>query len=237
MNTQPYAPTPYGLNTVNPNINYDTEIKLYDNTKERELYESLAELYSIIVTLDVVEKAYIRDTVSQHEYTQTCLRLIAQYNTILKNEDVAVEFDNIDSFKQKYNMNHPHATSRLKIGVPATVEHSIESSAAKSAASPASSSTNISAKAVAEATGNFITTMDGIKLSFRAKDQVHPLLGELIKSLNAVTNENFEGRGALVQWLITLNKMRANEELSDEQSRNLMFDLNQAYNAFVKILE
>ncbi|CAN6674799.1 vacuolar protein sorting-associated protein 28 [Trichomonascus vanleenenianus] len=246
MNQQPYAPTPgtyrpsYAAQTSSIPLN--EEQKLYSTLQERELHEALAEVYSIIVTLDMLEKAYLRDAVPAHEYTPACLRLIAQYNMNLKNEAVAESFGDIDSFKAKYGMHHPNATARLKVGVPATVEHAIESSHARAMASPAaaeqsSGSGGISAKAVAEATGNFITTMDGLKLNFKAKDQLHPLLGDLVMSLNKVTSEDFEGRGKLVQWLITLNGMKANEELSDGQTRDFLFDLNQAYNAFVKILE
>lgn len=246
MYSAPYAPT----NTYTPSSRSEndltTEVKLYNSAKERELYESLAEIYSIIVTLDLVEKAYLRDTIPQQDYTPTCLRLISQYNTILKNEEVANEFDNLDSFKQKYGMSHTHATQRLRIGVPATVEHAVDTAAAKSAASPISGSGNngkpgggagSSAKAVAEATGNFITTMDGLKLNFRAKDELHPLLSELMTSLNKVTTSDFEGRGKIVQWLITLNSMKVNEELSEEQSRQLLFDLDNAYKAFYTTLE
>jgi ESCRT-I complex subunit VPS28 len=241
MYSTPYAPT----STYTPSIraqDLDTEIKLYNSTKERELYESLGEIFSIIVTLDLVEKAYLRDTISQSDYTPTCLRLIAQYNTILKNEEVAKEFDNLDAFKHKYGMSHTHASQRLRIGVPATVEQAVDTATAKSAASPApmasnGASSSVSAKAVAEATGNFITTMDGLRLNFKAKDQLHPLLSELMTSLNKVTTSDFEGRGKIVQWLIKLNGMKVNEELSEEDSRQLLFDLDGAYKAFYKTLE
>lgn len=241
MYSTPYAPT----GTYTPSIraqDLDTEVKLYNSAKERELYESLGEIFSIIVTLDLVEKAYLRDTISQSDYTPTCLRLIAQYNTILKNEEVAKEFDNLDSFKQKYGMSHTHASQRLRIGVPATVEQAVDTATAKSAASPTpmgfnGETSSVSAKAVAEATGNFITTMDGLRLNFRAKDQLHPLLSELMTSLNKVTDYNFEGRGKIVQWLIKLNGMKVNEELSEEDSRQLLFDLDGAYKAFYKTLE
>ncbi|KAA8899122.1 hypothetical protein TRICI_006392 [Trichomonascus ciferrii] len=241
MYSTPYAPT----STYTPSIRaqeLDTEVKLYNSAKERELYESLGEIFSIIVTLDLVEKAYLRDTISQSDYTPTCLRLIAQYNTILKNEEVAREFDSLEAFKQRYGMSHTHASQRLRIGVPATVEQAVDTATAKSAASPAPTGSNgvnssVSAKAVAEATGNFITTMDGLRLNFKAKDQLHPLLSELMTSLNKVTTSDFEGRGKIVQWLIKLNGMKVNEELSEEDSRQLLFDLDGAYKAFYKTLE
>jgi ESCRT-I complex subunit VPS28 len=233
MSVPPYAPTvSASYSRVGPAL--DQEVRLYTTAQQREKYESLAELFSIIVTLDKLEKAYVRDSISQSDYTPACLRLVAQYNTILKNEDVLEEFGDIESFKKKYHMDHARATSRLKIGVPATVEQAVEP---KLAQVPGSILSGLSAKAVAEATGNFITTMDGLKLNFKAKDQLHPLLSELMTSLNKVTNSDFEGRAKIVQWLITLNAMKINEELSDEQARQLLFDLDNAYKAFYTTLQ
>jgi ESCRT-I complex subunit VPS28 len=237
MNIPPYAPTSKLSYSASNRPGLNEEITLFSTPKQRELYESLAEIYSIVVALDKLEKAYLKDSVSQHEYTPTCLRLLTQYNTILKNEDVLAEFNDLETFKSKYNMNFAHATSRLKIGVPATVEQAVEHSHTVNASVPGALVSNVSSKAVAEATGNFITMMDGLKLNFKAKDQLHPLLSELMTSLNKVTNSNFEGRGKLVQWLITLNGMKATEELTEEQARQLLFDLDHSYKSFYTTLE
>lgn len=244
----PYAPsyTSYGSRVSG----LDEEIKLYTTVKQREIYEALAEIYSIIVTLDVVEKAYIKDTITIEEYVPTCVRLLTQYNSILKNVDVANEFDSLDGFKQKYNLTHTHATSRLKIGVPATVEHAMPSDTlvnknggtggggGDSTELRSRMSSGVSARAVSEATGNFITMMDGLKLNLKAKDQLHPILSELMSSLNKVTNgRDFEGRGKLVEWLIKLNVMKVNEEITEEQARQFLFDLDNAYKSFFATLE
>jgi ESCRT-I complex subunit VPS28 len=44
-------------------VNLDQELKLYSNSSERELYDNLADLYAIIISLEHLEKAYIRDCV------------------------------------------------------------------------------------------------------------------------------------------------------------------------------
>ena len=67
----------------------------------------------------------------------------------------------------------------------------------------------------------FITFMDALKLSYKSKDQLHPLLSELMTSLNTSMPKDFEGRAKIVQWLITLNQMRAADELNDDQSRQV----------------
>jgi ESCRT-I complex subunit VPS28 len=56
------------------------------------------------VTLDLIEKAYVKDSITQAEYTPTCLRLLGQYKSILKNKVVAEAFGDLESFKQRYDV-------------------------------------------------------------------------------------------------------------------------------------
>lgn len=58
----------------------------------------------------------------------------------------------------------------------------------------------------------------------------------MIQSVNRVTDKDFENRGKIVQWLITLNQMKATDELSEEQARELELDIQQAYGGFKRIL-
>lgn len=83
------------------------EVKLSTTAAERDLYDSLAEIYSIIITLDGLEKAYIRDSIPESEYTELCGRLLNQYKSILKDETVSREFVDLDSFKSKWDVSDP----------------------------------------------------------------------------------------------------------------------------------
>lgn len=89
---------------------------------------------------------------------------------------------------------------------------------------------------ILEATQDFITFLDALRLGLLAKDQLHPLLTDVIQSANRVTDRDFENRGKIVQWLITLNQMRATEELSEAQARELELDINSAYQGFKNTL-
>lgn len=84
---------------------------------------------------------------------------------------------------------------------------------------------------------NFITLLDAIKIGMLSKDALHPLLVETIQAVNKVTDREFEGKEKIVQWLITLNQMRAAQELSQDQSRELEFDMQRAYHGFKSTLE
>lgn len=74
-------------------------------------------------------------------------------------------------------------------------------------------------------------------MTMLSKDTLHPILVEIIQAVNKVTDRDFENKGKIVQWLITLNQMRAAEELSAEQARELQFDLNAAYDGFKGVLK
>lgn len=110
-----YAPTPYSypISTLSATINLDEEVKLSTTTAERDLYESLAEIYSIIITLDALEKAYLRDSVPESEYTETCSRLIKQYKSNLADENVASSFEDLESFKREWSVSRVSSMRRI----------------------------------------------------------------------------------------------------------------------------
>ncbi|EEH09617.1 vacuolar sorting-associated protein [Histoplasma capsulatum G186AR] len=226
-----YAPTPYSYTpniALSASINLDEEVKLSSSSAERDLYESLAEIYSIILTLDGLEKAYIKDAITESEYTETCARLLKQYKSSLSDETVAKEFVDLDTFKRIWGLECPRATERLRIGVPVTVEQASHSAAS----APSNPNTSTSGSLILAATENFITFLDALKLNMVSKDALHPLLSEIIQSVNRVTDQDFENRGKIIQWLIALNQMRATEELSEDQARELAFEIEQAYQGF-----
>lgn len=102
---------------------------------------------------------------------------------------------------------------------------------------PAAAASNKSGALILEATQDFITFLDALRLGLLAKDQLHPLLTDVIQSVNKVTDRDFESRGKIIQWLISLNQMKATEELSQDQARELESDINAAYMGFKHTLE
>lgn len=80
------------------------EVKLSTTNAERDLNDSLAEIYSIIITLDALEKAYLKDSITETDYTGTCSRLLKQYKSNLANETVARVFGDLDSFAKEWHV-------------------------------------------------------------------------------------------------------------------------------------
>src|SRR5690606_23081519 len=116
-------------------------------------------------------------------------------------------------------------------GMPSTTMNASTTAAPAQAAAPSANGVLI-----AEATQEFITFLDAVKLGFLSKDQLHPLLTDVIQSVNRVTDKDFENRGKIVQWLITLNQMKATDELVEDQARELEMDIQQAYGGFKRTL-
>ncbi|MCJ1410802.1 Vacuolar protein-sorting-associated protein 28, partial [Ptychographa xylographoides] len=278
------------------------EVKLLP--RERELYESLAEIYSIIITIDGLERAYIKDSVTEAEYTDTCQRLLKQYSSTLSDEGVRTAFIDLETFRRKWDwggwlgaegrgnavlkgesgkngigeyrrsertgadesssstergMDCPRAIERIRTGIPLTLAqpsnpsithphpgtHANPQTASPATAATTTTTTTATAAApngsrskapssalVLAATENFITFLDALKLSLLSKDQLHPLLSEVIQSLSRVVDGDFVGRADIVKWLIRLNGMKANEELGEGEARELMFEMEGAYAGF-----
>ncbi|KAL2262183.1 hypothetical protein VTK26DRAFT_2216 [Humicola hyalothermophila] len=230
MHRQPYAPTPHSYvpnSTLSATINLDEEVKLAETRAERDLQDSLAEIFSIIVTIDELEKAFLKDAIPEADYTEICERSLKQYKSLIADETVARAFVGLEEFKAEWDLEVPRATERIRVGMPSTAVTTVSAQAAAPAAA-----NNPSGALILEATQDFITFLDALRLGLLAKDQLHPLLTDVIQSVNKVTDRDFENRGKIVQWLITLNQMKATEELSEDQARELELDINSAYQGF-----
>ena len=110
--------------------------------------------------------------------------------------------------------------------------HATSSIPQQSSSAPAPTASTASAQSTILATENFITFLDALQLGIRSKDQLHPLLSEVIQSANKVTDADFDGRANIIKWLIKLNSMKAHEELSTEDKEEAKFEISTAYNGF-----
>ncbi|KAG0085033.1 hypothetical protein BGZ93_010041 [Podila epicladia] len=206
-----------------PNINLDEEIRLTTNNRERAQMDNMADLYSIIVVLEHLEVAYIRSAVSHTEYTPACKQLIAQFKTA---SSLLVDVvPDLEKFMKEYSLDCPAAAKRIKIGVPATIEFG----------DAGSSNTSGHYKNVAEIVQTYNNAMDTLKLGRTAADEMHPFLADIMQSLNSMRAlpSDFEGRAKMREWLIKLNAMKASQELDNDEKRQLEFDLDSTYSAFM----
>lgn len=219
--------------------------------------------------MELIENSFLKDYITDKEkYTSTVMRMINQYQMLVKgfgktptHQSVLAEilpgiddtYSNLLQLMQdKFRLHVPLAAERLISGVPATIQHFhtvVESSSEAKEESTTQGLASVLALAlarlVAEATGSFITLMDALKLNYKTKSQLHPLLSDLVVSLNdLVLRENdaskpidFPGKSKLVGWLIKLNNLDDDEELPQHGIDQFLDELDEAYKGFFNSLE
>ncbi|XP_062371148.1 vacuolar protein sorting-associated protein 28 homolog [Cinclus cinclus] len=188
------------------------EVKLYKNAREREKYDNMAELFAVVKTLQALEKAYIKDCVSPNEYTAACSRLLVQFKAALKQVQGA-EIASIDEFCRKFRLDCPLAMERIREDRPITIK---------------------------DDKGNLNRCIADI-VSVRPSREFREYLSGFFFFLLFTLGEIFWG----IFWefspweflrLQTLSAMSASDELDDSQVRQMLFDLESAYNAFNRFL-
>lgn len=80
--------------------------------------------------------------------------------------------------------------------------------------------------------------MDTLRLNRYAVDELHPILADLIQSLNNMPGlpADFEGKAKVRQWLITLHSMKASDEITEEQARQMLFEMEQSHTEFYRLI-
>uniref|UniRef100_UPI00358DFA62 vacuolar protein sorting-associated protein 28 homolog n=1 Tax=Myxine glutinosa TaxID=7769 RepID=UPI00358DFA62 len=193
------------------------EVKLYKNAREREKYDNMAELFAVVKTMQALEKAYIKDCVTSNEYTAACSRLLVQYKAAFKQVQGS-EFQSIQDFCNKFKLDCPLAMERIKEERPITIRDD---------------KGNLN-RCIADIVSLFITVMDKLRLEIRAMDEIQPDLRELMETMSRMSSlpSGFEGKEKVNSWLQQLSGMSASDELDDSQVRQMLFDLESAYNSF-----
>ena len=93
-------------------------------------------------------------------------------------------------------------------------------------------------KVIASAVALFITLMDKLRMEQRSMDDLYQDIKDLDDDLDrlSILPDGFEGRVKVNSWLKILSDMEASDEISETQSRQMLFDLDSSYNAMQKIL-
>lgn len=216
-----FAQVPPSKPAASTNPELYEEVKLYRSARDREKYDNMADLYAVINTLQSLEKAYIKDAVQPREYTAACSKLLVQYKAAFKQVQSS-EFQTVEQFMKKYRLDCPAALERIKEDRPITIKDDKGNTS----------------KCIADIVSLFITVMDKLRLEIRAMDEIQPDLRELMENMNrlSIIPADFEGKEKVKKWLDTFNGMSASEELDDSQVRQMLFDLDGAYNAFNRLL-
>ena len=202
-------------------------IKSFDNLIEQKLIEELADFYSIYKAVESLEIAYSRDSmaVSQELYTENCNRLIGLFTDSERALRQGGKIISAEDFVREYNVDCPRAVERFHVGVPAT------------AINPRTTGRGEQVL-ILQSTTALITAMDALKLNLRAIDEIQPLINDIVKLLRQVNGigQDFEGVRLMMSWLTRFSSMRAVDVITEDDARQLSFDVESSYSAFREYL-
>jgi len=194
------------------------EVRLFENSSERERVDNMSELYAVLNSLECLEKVFSRDYILPKEYTAECSKLLVQYKVALR----LSEGTNIEEFVKKYRIQCPAALERIREDRPITVRDDKGNAL----------------KCIADIVELFITFLDQLKLSIRAVDELFPNLSELHISIQSMSSlpGDFDAKLKVKNWHDKLKGMAASEEISDDIARQMIFEIETAYQEFSRFL-
>lgn len=201
------------------------KVRLATNRADLQLYERRADLYAILISIDHLESAYLRDYISSTEYAVQCNRFLSQYKTWMDAHGDTIQH-NLDLFLHTSGLNCPAAVNRIKSGVPATTIHG---------GGDINVSSTLSAVDIVE---KYVSTLDVVRLNTNAIDELFPYLDGLLEDLLKYPNlpPDAECKEKIIHWVRLCKAMKATDSLDDEQTRQLAFDLEYSYNSFRKFV-
>ncbi len=185
--------------------------------------DDLANLFSVIRTVDTLERAFTNGTVQSDEYEKNINQLMTQFNVI--KTALKDEYPDIEKFVDEYDMDVAFAKARLFGNqVAATrIYHGADSSKQE-------------VIHILEAEQHFVTLVDSLKLELVHVDDIIPLLRELSESLSSIPSisADSEVKQTVARWLTKLGQMRASDKLESDDTRQMSLDLDTAYSSFHK---
>ena len=87
---------------------------------------------------------------------------------------------------------------------------------------------------VAEITQKLISAIDVMQLQFKSVDQLAPYIRDIHVALNGFPNlpANFRGLATIKKWIDFFQGKQATDELSEQECRQLQYDLENVMNQF-----
>jgi len=197
------------------------EVKLHSTHAERDKYDNLATVYEILLALNQLERAYARSSISDDDYTYHCKKLIQHYKSALGLAPESVR-SNVEQFASDYHLDCSAALKRVTIGVPATIEFGSASNEKKN-----------EQKHIMGATQSFVTVMDIFHMNISVVDKMYADIADLASHLSQLDNlpPDHESKATVNKWLGILNKMKATDQLDEDQRRQAMHEFEKAYTA------
>ena len=129
-------------------------------------------------------------------------------------------FVGLDAFMQNYNLNHCQSAKSL-----ITKE--------KSNYGGEETDSNM-AQRVFAVTTSFMQPIDMLTLEIRSVDEILPAIRDVHSALNSMPKlpSDYQGVQKVGSWVTKMNSMAASDSLSEDDARQLKFDLESAMQSF-----
>lgn len=201
-------------------LNQNEEMELDLSMQERNRSRASAELYAIFQATARLERAFISTNVTRTAYEQACIALIRQCD--LQREELGLTTrESMLEFKKRCGFDLPLAFKRL-------IDERVP---AQEVVVPQERN---EAVLLANTVELIVTAMDAVSMLHNAVDSLSGPLMDLMESLNKHTSlpPDWEPKMKLRTWVARLRSMRAAEALTEEDKRQLLYELTQLRDAF-----
>eukprot|EP01062_Namystynia_karyoxenos_P078577 TRINITY_DN8114_c0_g1_i1.p1 TRINITY_DN8114_c0_g1~~TRINITY_DN8114_c0_g1_i1.p1 ORF type:complete len:208 (+),score=67.67 TRINITY_DN8114_c0_g1_i1:87-710(+) len=192
-------------------------VQLVETREDKERYDGLADLYSLLMTLERVEKAYVRAHISPETYQAQCHRLLSAYrmsDPVLKERGVKLK-----EFIAEFHMSVPHAEMRIQVGHPQTVVDGTGKTA------------HFNPTLVSATTEAFINLIDALKLEQHSSENASLCCVECLNKLNQAA-PNLAGIEVIKSWASKLDKWQLSQPFPAEEERQMAHDVEKVYSAW-----
>ncbi|KAK2194476.1 bifunctional Aspartic peptidase domain superfamily/Peptidase family A1 domain/VPS28 [Babesia duncani] len=172
-----------------------------------------ADLYSLLYTLEYLERAYIGGFSPIQDYENECSSLLSVCKVL---DDATPKI--FEDFSMSFGLNYPLALNRIKNGKPAANNN-------------AGSLYKGEKLMLIELSEHFITLVDALKLGSITIDELYPLIHELVTCIRTTSSSSEDNKKLselsfmdnVYKWHTKLGSMQAHEELSSSEARQLRY--------------
>ncbi|EAN33929.1 VPS28 family protein [Theileria parva strain Muguga] len=170
--------------------------------------EGLSVVYSLMYSLEYLERGLISGDVKFEDYTTECNSLLNSSKLLKQPKHYFQQFAN------DFGLNFQLAINRINIGSP-------------------DNHTSQQDVGIFDLSGNFITLIDALKLGISNSNQLYVMLCEMLRSIElsdkCFSGPDFWPRFKLEKLTFWEQKLLTQEELTSEQTTQFLSDMESTY--------
>ena len=199
----------------------DLDQLLHMSPSEQISFEKDQNLYSLIKTIEYLEWAYMSGKIKGQEYDAEFRSLYHHFDMCIKS---IPNFAGIDKFFALHQLDHCQtAKQRVKTGMSGYKGEETDKSLAIR---------------VMDITSKMIGAMDQLEMDYCDIDLILPSIKTIQSALDSYPNLSSDNqcKVKITKWVNILDQRTAADSLTEDEKRQLKFDLSSSYQQFEAIL-